>query len=84
MSSSDPKYPATVDCPKLTTNGGDSVGIDYGINGGSYVNTSTGDVIEKTSDVHTKFSGGMDHDVGDDGGILDAVVDAVSDNCIIM
>lgn len=64
---------ASVNCPTLQTGSGDPVGVDYAVNGGSYVNQATQQPI-LPSDTHTKFAGGGG---GDDGGISDSIGDAL-------
>jgi hypothetical protein len=83
-------YPTTVDRPDLQTADGHPVGVQYP--GGDFVDKTTGQVIS-TSDTHTvssdstHFSG---YDGGGDGGgdggssIVEDVVDAIADNCLIM
>lgn len=85
MSSQDPpkvQYPTSQDRPDLTTGSGHTVGIDRNA-GSGYVDTTTGTPI-KDSDVHTRFSGGHDHSDGDSGGVVDHIVDAVTDACAVM
>ena len=77
------EYPTSVDRPDLKAGNDDhTVGVDYN-NGASYVDTTTGKPIND-SDVHTRFSGSDDYSDGDSGGLLDNVIDAVSDGCAIM
>lgn len=76
------EYPTSVDRPDLTTRDGHTVGVDNN-NGSTYVDTTTGHPIND-SDVHTRFSGTVDHHDVDGGDFLDHVVDAVTDSCLVM
>lgn len=76
------EYPTSVDKPELTTGDNHTVGVDYN-NGASYVDTTTNQPIHD-SDVHTRFSGYGDSDDGDSGGIVEEIVDAVTDSCAVM
>uniref|UniRef100_A0A0D2XKF0 Uncharacterized protein n=1 Tax=Fusarium oxysporum (strain Fo5176) TaxID=660025 RepID=A0A0D2XKF0_FUSOF len=74
------EYPTSVDKPEYTTGDNHTVGVDYN-NGASYVDTTTNQPIHD-SDVHTRFSGYGDSDDGDSGGIVEEIVDAVTDSCV--
>lgn len=75
----------TVDCPNLRSDAGNPVGIES--SGGSYyVDKVTGEKLE-TSGTHTTQFGGGDSS-SDEGGIIDHIVDnvidAVTDSCLLM
>lgn len=76
------EYPTSVDRPDLTTSDGHTVGIDRNA-GSGWVDTTTNNPI-KDSDVHTRFSGASDHHDGDNEGLVDEIIDAVTDVCVIM
>lgn len=73
---------ASVDRPDLKTDAGHDVGVDYAVNGGSFIDKTTQLPIPDSS-THTQFLGSGGSSGGDSSGLGDFLSN-LFDGCAIM